>query len=422
MLKIGISITEVSPKLGVQLAGYPHCPRPNEGIHDPLYVSCMYIDNGKKSVAIVAGDLFWYSKPFVRELRSRFDFDIITACSHTHCAPLIGNVHEHEYNDGVRHDDEYESFLLESITRIVKEASENTFDGEIGTYVGSCGAEQGIGGNRREKGGLADPSLNLIVARDSEKKIRGILLNYALHPTYLHAENVLVSADYPGFIRRYLSFACPDAVFMFAQGASGNQSSRYHRVGQNFEEACRAGTTLGCAVFACLDKIEFSGDIEIAVDSTETELPRKEWPDENEAYEAMLKAQARFESLRNADYITMRNAELDMFGAEDIYYLLKEAQKGYVDPNVPCEVQTVILGDTAIVGIQGEHFVEYGLGIKAGSPYKKTFVFCLSNGSLPGYIYTPDAVNDGGYEVGNSTFTGEAGAVVVKVATELLNK
>lgn len=422
MLKIGVSITEISPKKGVQLAGYPHCPRPNEGVHDPLYVSCMFIDNGKKKVAIVAGDIFWYSKAFVRELRSRFDFDIIAACTHTHCAPWIGQLHEYEYNDGIRNDEEYESFLLESITKIVKEASENTFDGEIGTYVGHCGAEQGVGGNRREKGGITDPSLNLIVARDASKKIRGILLNYALHPTYLHAENTLVSADYPGYIRRYFSFALPDAIFMFAQGASGNQSSRYHRVGQNFEEACRAGTTIGVAVHNCLDKIEFVGDMEIKVDSVEVDLPRKAWPDEDDAYAAMIKAQERFESLRNADYITMRNAELDKFGAEDMYYLLKEAQKGYVDPNIPCEIQTVILGDTAIVGVQGEHFVEYGLAIKEGSPYKKTYMFCLANGSLPGYVYTPDAVNDGGYEVGNSTFTPEAGSVVVKTACELLNK
>lgn len=422
MLKIGVSITDISPKLGVQLAGYPHCLRPNEGVHDPLYVSCMFIDNGEKKVAIVAGDIFWYSKEFVRELRSRFNFDIICTCSHTHCAPWIGKRHEFEYNEGVRTDEEYEAFMLESITRIVKEASENTFEGEIGTYVGHCGAEQGVGGNRREKGGLADPSVNLIVARDSEKKIRGILLNYSLHPTYLHAENCLASADYPGYIRRYLSFAVPGAIFMFAQGTSGNQSSRYHRVAQDFEEACRAGTTLGVAIYNCLDKIEYVSDMDIKTDSVEIDLPQREWLDEKEAYDRMVYFQERFKSLKDADYITYRNAELDMFGVEDYYGMLIDAKNGYVDPNLPCEVQMVALGDTAIVGLQGEHFVEFGLEIKAKSNYKNTYVFCLSNGSLPGYIYTPDAVNDGGYEVGNSLFTPEAGSVIVKTATELLNK
>ena len=85
-------------------------------------------------------------------------------------------------------------------------------------------------------------------------------------------------------------------------------------------------------------------------------------------------------------------------------------------------MQTIVLGDTAIVGLQGEVFVEYGLEIKAKSSYKNTYVFCLSNGSIPGYIYTPDAVNDGGYEVGNSLFTPDAGAVIVNAVTELLSK
>jgi len=422
MLRIGVAITDISPKPGVQLAGYPHCLRPNEGVHDPLYVSCMFIDNGKKKVAIVAGDIFWYSKDLVRTLRSRFDFDIITACTHTHCAPWIGKRHDFEYRDGVRTDEQYEAFMLDSITNIVKEASENTFEGEIGTYVGHCGAEQGVGGNRRERGGLADPSLNLIVARDSEKKIRGILLNYALHPTYLHADNCLASADYPGYIRRYLSFACPDAIFMFAQGASGNQSSRYHRVGQNFEEACRAGTTLGVAIYNSLDKVEYVSDMEIKVESVEIDLPQREWIDEKEAYDRMVFFQERFRSLKDADYITYRNAELDMFGVEDYYGMLIDAKNGYVDPNFPCEIQAVVLGDTAIVGMQGEFFVEYALAIKADSPYKNTYVFCLSNGSLPGYVYTPDAEGDGGYEVGNSPFTPDAGAVAVAAATDLLKK
>mgnify|MGYP004732403529 CR=1 FL=1 len=421
MLKIGMSLVDISPKKGVQLTGYPHCPRPNEGIHDPLYAACMFIDNGEKKVAIVTADLLHFSKEFVRELRGKFDFPILATCSHTHCGPLIGVVHDFEYAEGIRRDDDYGRELMEKVTAIVKEASENTFDGSIGTYVGHCGAEQGIGGNRRERGGIADPSVNIIAAKDADGKIRGILLNYALHPTYLHAENVLVTADYPGYIRRYFGFACPDAIFMFAQGTSGNQSSRYHRVGQNFEESCRAGTTIAVEIFHCLDKIDFKDSIDIDYKSIEIDLPRKEYPPREEAHAAMIKAQERFESLKNADYITMRNAELDMFGAEDIYYLSVEADGGYVDPDLPCEIQKLVLGDTAILGTQGELFVEYGLAIKKASKYEKTFVFELSTAALPGYIYTPDAVNDGGYEVGNSTFTPDAGAAIVSAATELLN-
>lgn len=89
----------------------------------------------------------------------------------------------------------------------------------------------------------------------------------------------------------------------------------------------------------------------------------------------MEKARERFASLHDADYITMRNAELDMFGAEDLYYLALEIEDGkaesvYADL-LPCEIELITLNDTAIVGTQGELFVEYGLAIKARSKYKK---------------------------------------------------
>ena len=68
---------------------------------------------------------------------------------------------------------------------------------------------------------------------------------------------------------------------------------------------------------------------------------------------------------------------------------------------------------------QGEIFVEFGLAMKEASPSAKTFVFEVSNGSLPGYLFTPDAVADGGYEVGTSIFTGEAGGAIVDTVKKL---
>ena len=334
-------------------------------------------------------------------------------------------MHDFEKNEGVFVDEAFVSDLVAKVEKIIKEAHDNTFDAEFGSYVGHCGAEQGVGGNRREKGGVCDPSVNILAVRDSDKKIRGILLNYALHPTYLHADNVLVSADYPGGVRNYIHFAFPDAIFMFAQGTIGNQSSRYHRLGQTFEEACRVGTTLGVEIFHCIGKMEFTDRLDIGFKHTFIDLPRRTFASSAEAKPGMEKARERFASLHDADYITMRNAELDMFGAEDLYYLALEIEDGkaesvYADL-LPCEIELITLNDTAIVGTQGELFVEYGLAIKAKSKYKKTFVFNLTNGELPGYVYTPDAIGDGGYEVGNSIFAPEAGDEIVKAAEKLLN-
>lgn len=422
MLHIGTSIVDITPPEGVQLTGYPHCLRPNTGAHDRLKAGCIFLNNGQKQVALVMLDILFFGKDYQRELEELFPFPVFIGCSHTHSGPQVGLVRDYDYAQGVRVDADYERGLKEKLAALIKEASENTFPGSVGTFVGRCGAESGVGGNRRQKGGVCDPTVNVLAVKDETGTVRGILTSYALHPTYLQAENVLVSADYPGYIRRFLSFAYPEAVFLFAQGTSGDQSSRYHRIAQDFEEACRVGTTLGVEVQRCIENMEFDQTVDIGLVRQELELPRKTYPEESVAKEAMEKARARFHGLGDVDYITYRNAELDMFGAEHIYDLSREAASGFVDPDLPCQVQVLKLNDAALVGLQGEYFVELGLAIKANPNFPKTFVCTLVGGRLPGYLYTPEALADGGYEVGNSTFAPEAGGIVVDTARKLLQE
>lgn len=68
----------------------------------------------------------------------------------------------------------------------------------------------------------------------------------------------------------------------------------------------------------------------------------------------------------------MRNADSNMFGAENYLLLFPRNCQGYQCTELPCEIQSITLGDTIIVGVQGEIFVEYGLAIKAASKHKKT--------------------------------------------------
>ena len=52
MLKAGMTRVDITPPLGLELAGYPHYPRNNEGAHDPLYAACMYLENDGVEVAL----------------------------------------------------------------------------------------------------------------------------------------------------------------------------------------------------------------------------------------------------------------------------------------------------------------------------------------------------------------------------------
>lgn len=414
MLKAGIAIRDISPVKGVEMAGYPHCPRPNIGVHDPLYCVALHLDNGSESVTMVTFDLLYFGKKYCKAIREKMGGNIMFTTTHTHSGPWSSTPLASELAEGLDNNPDYIAFLLPAVEDCIKEARENTFEAKIATGVGHCGKEQGVGGNRRVKNGVQDDSVNVICVKDMDDKIRGILLNYALHPTFLHAESLWVTADYPAYIRRYLNFAFPDAIFMFAQGTSGNQSSRYHRVGQDFEEAARVGTTLGVEIYHTINKMEFTDDIDIVFKNAEVELPIRTYPPLEKAEADMIAARKRFAEMPDDDYIAKRNAELDMFGREnEFYYSDLFAKTGKIsDEELPCEVMTLKLGDTMICGMQGEIFVEFGLELKAASPAEKTFVFEVTNGALPGYIFTPEAYDEGGYEVGTSIFTREAGAII----------
>ena len=421
MLIAGTSIVDISPKKGVQLAGYPHCPRPNKGVHDPLYAACLYLSDGKNDISLVTVDLLYIGKQYVKKVREATGKTVMISASHTHSGPWASDVLASEYAEGICANEEYADFLCDRLCRCINEASKNTFGAVLGAGETLCGAEQGVGGNRRTKGGICDQTVNVLAVKD-QNAMRACLVNYALHPTFLHAENELVSADYPAYIRRYFSFAYPDALTLFAQGASGDQSSRYHRTGQNFEESARVGTTIAAEARRCIENMDFCSHVPIDVRSEEIDLPMRRFLPEEQARQNLENAQKAFEAAKNADYIAMRNAELALFGAENAALFAKMHKNGFKTNELPCEIQIVTLGDTSIVGISGELFVCYALKIKSFSPSAKTFVFGATNGSLPGYVYPPEAEEEGGYEIGTSMLSALAGDKITAHVKKMMNR
>ena len=266
--KAGASCIDISPKKGIGLCGYPNYERKNTGIHDPLYANCIYIDDGDNEIAIVTADLGYFEKPYVKVLRCNIEeatgipqTNIMLSCTHTHSGPFTAmEIEDEEINFGwftfaYR---EYLEELKEKIVRVVIEAKNRAKFAKIGAGSGICGKEKGIGGNRDDKDGLADPSVGVIGLKDVDDKWIAIWVKYSLHPTLLQYDNLLVSADYPGYLREYIKTKKPEAEFLFAQGATGDQSSRYFRNSETFDEAKRFGYSIGEEADKILNQMFFS--------------------------------------------------------------------------------------------------------------------------------------------------------------------
>lgn len=69
--KAGVKQYDITPPMGVRLAGYPHFPRENTGAHDPLFATAFYLTNGENECVFVTLDILFFSKKYANEIRSR---------------------------------------------------------------------------------------------------------------------------------------------------------------------------------------------------------------------------------------------------------------------------------------------------------------------------------------------------------------
>ena len=442
MLKAGMAKADITPEKGLELAGYPHYPRNNTGAHDPLYAACMYLENDSEVVAMVTLDLLFFSKKHTAEVRRRLEKEhilcgdhVMISCSHTHSGPWAsGRLDIESLEAGKQQPKEYVETLIEKIVSIVKEAKASAFPAEFTSGIAVCGAESGVGGNRRLPGGPHDPYVSVVAVRDEEKTVRGIFVNYTLHPSFIHEWSEVCTADYPGYLKLQLEELEPNAITGFAQGASGNQSSRYYRKGESFDEAERVGRVLGKAAHTVIEKAEWVDTLPIRTAHSELPLELRNFGTEEELEQKVAETKTAYEDLyarygtstNREEYYLWQNANLKMLGAEDQLGYIRMQKNGtkieLLDDENPCEIQVFRLGGTCVIGVQGEVFVEYALYLKAVAGFGTVIFNELSNGVLPGYLYTPESLVTGGYETDTSMLAESFGRHMVEKALETIQQ
>lgn len=436
MLKAAMTRVDITPPLGLELGGYPHYPRYNEGHHDPLYAACMYLSNGEQEVAMVTLDLLFFSKKHVATVRNRVEAlcgisgcNIMISCSHTHSGPwAAGRLDIESLEAGKEQPHEYVEQLITNITNIIAQAKAEAFEASFTYGTALCGAESGVGGNRRLPGGPHDPLVSVMAIKDRENRVRGMLVNYTLHPTFIHEWSNVCTADYPCYLKLQLEEMEPGVIVGFAQGTSGNQSSRYYRQGESFDEAERVGRLLGKAAHKVLEKAVWEDDITIQTATATQEIELRNFGTEEELREKVAVDEANYKylyekygnSTNRDEYYLWQNANLKLLGSEDqLGYILMQ-KKGIrielLEDETPAEAQAFRLGGCCVIGFPGEAFVEFGLYLKAMAGFGTVVVNELTNGCLPGYMYTPESLVTGGYETDTSMLSEEFGINLMETA------
>ena len=430
--RAGVAQIDVSPPLGVQIVGYPTVIRPNTGVHDPLFADCLVLADGSTKVALLTADLVYFEKEFVARVREAVAAatdipagHLLMSCSHTHAGPRMGTrLFDDEVARGGRVEHEYLQELERRLVDLVVVAASKLHEVRIGFGRGMAGSELGIGGNRHDPHGLADPAVRVMGVREPGGDWLATLVKYSLHPTILQMDNTLVSADYPFGIRQALLARHPGMTVLFSQGATGDQSSRFFRTDQSFTEAERFGAAIGNEADRVLAAMPHDANARLGVRSVQVEPVWKELPPVEEL-EARVQAywqQLRELEAKDAPYVERQTCYLNRLGTEYTLTFARLNAEGRKSPwayEVPIEVQAIRIGDGCVVGLAGEIFVAYTLDIEARSLFEHTFVVSLANGISPGYMVDRESAEKGLFEAGASMLAPETGERVGAAAERL---
>jgi hypothetical protein len=455
-LHAGIGRCDITPAPGTPQGGWgAQTHERGLGADMPMYATALVLASESEPLAIVDIDSIGFDAEWTAKVRDAIaDLTglprdrIRVSCSHTHSGPntfRLDNISE-----GLDMVVSYLDALPLRVASAVWSACKSLRPVRCAAAAGKCE----ISVNRRFKtpdggmavgrnwNGIADPTVGVLRFDDLDGTPVATIVHYSCHPTTMAWENKLFTPDYPGECRRTVETEV-GGTCLFLQGTAGNITTRrgftgdtrvYHWLGKmlgleaakvslGIEALPRVEKFLGVlqsgAAIALYDDVPEEPDpVVLRMVARVIKLPLKQFdpPDPLEAEVATR--QAELAHARTADNdceiqaATARLTQSEMRAkAARLYY-----DRQYLD----WEMQGIRIGNTALLSMQGEPFVEIGLRLSSESPFPHTFVSGYSNGAF-GYIPTREAFAEGGYEATVGTlFSSDAADVVVKEGLDIL--
>jgi len=240
-LLVGYAREDVTPDYTVCLSGYGDDEvRRNEGISDPVYLTCIAITEGEETILLYTSDLLsindWAAERFREKISPATGIPgekMFFGATHSHSGPL----HYGDQEDAVR----FRNTLQEAVVRIAKAALADRAPAEMLTATREIPGMNFVRHYRMEDGTCCgsnfgnwnqkilrhthetDPRLTIVkFAREGKTDV--VMMNWQAHNDNVRQVGYyLLSSSYVGQVRKQFE-ADTGMLFAFFMGASGNQN------------------------------------------------------------------------------------------------------------------------------------------------------------------------------------------------------
>ncbi len=390
---VGFGKAKITPPENMPMAGYIDRESYSSGVLDDLYARAAYIEssNGGR-LLIVSLDIIRVDDRLYDEIASTLSRnhglareEINVVATHTHSGPEVSTSiwNTRPLTPGEKElVEKYRRYLVERVNEAVSEAlrSKGLSDIFIGsTYI------SGVISNRITPSEPVDEEAVVVVVRDVSGVNRGVILNFACHPTVLGSRNTFISGDLAGktceLIERETGGIC-----VYLNGAAGNVSTRFTRKTQDYSEVIGFAGKIASKV---MDVVNDNGLRKLKPTPIRTlihniELRIKNPPRIEDLYRLRQELEEKLKrSVEEKNYPLIKKIKSDLAGI-----VVALERRNFILENRCLRVNISLSWfgkELAIIFFPGEAFIEYQLLAKRSSPTKYTMFVGYANGYI-GYI------------------------------------
>lgn len=443
-MKFGVYEQDITPPLGLNIPGY-FVSRLATGILDNLFVRVMvFIDDEDNAFILVNMDTISTDSETTAKARAKIEkmtgvpaYHVMIAATHSHTAGpvdnFVPNTIDQPYMDWLIARIADTAYLAFNHRQTVKIGIGSTLEDSIAFIRryrmkdGSFKTNPGfIPDQILEPAGTIDPEVTVVKIEDLDGKLLGVITNYACHLDTVGGNKY--SADYPGELSRILKRVYgSNLVSVFLTGACGNinhvdylnKTSEYYNAA-NPRHHIRMGRILAGSVIRALATILTEEGGQVGVTNTEV-TARVRIPEQSEIEKAETLLKARPYEVVISTGNKGSAGDADLIERHFARSLLEV--NAIKDKQVTIPIQVARVAGLGVVAMPCELFVEFGLDIKANSPFERTMISTLTNDNF-GYISVKEAFGQGGYETtisGSTMLDAQTGYDMVDAAKRSLD-